>query len=212
MAVYTEVSDEELAAFLAAYDIGDGAVLQGHRRGRRELQLFPPHRATGSYILTLYEKRVARGRPAVLPRPDGASRRPRPHLPAAGPQPAGRGARAARRAARPRSSPSSTASRSAARTPRHCRAARRRAGAAALAGRGFRHGAAERAVARGLAAAVRGRRGRRPTRSRRARRAHRGASSRISRRPGRRDLPQRRHPRRPVHRQRVLPRRRRCRG
>ena len=57
MAVYTEVSDAELEAFLAEYDIGEARLLQGHRRGRRELQLLL-HTDSGSYILTLYEKRV----------------------------------------------------------------------------------------------------------------------------------------------------------
>ena len=70
------------------------------------------HTERGLYILTLYEKRVTRGGPAVLPRPDGASGRP-----AASPARAGARPRRARRSAgspagRPRSSPSSTACRS----------------------------------------------------------------------------------------------------
>ena len=48
------------------------AVLQGHRRGRRELATILLHTDAGSYILTLYEKRVRRGGPAVLPRPDAS--------------------------------------------------------------------------------------------------------------------------------------------
>ena len=39
MAVYTEVTDDELAAFLGGLRPRRAAVLQGHRRGRRELQL-----------------------------------------------------------------------------------------------------------------------------------------------------------------------------
>ena len=39
MAVYTEVSDDELARFIDSYGLGAGAVVQGHRRGRREHQL-----------------------------------------------------------------------------------------------------------------------------------------------------------------------------
>ena len=64
MAVYTEVSYEDLAAYLAAYDVGQALELQGHRRGRRELELFPPAPRPGCFILTLYEKRV---READLP-------------------------------------------------------------------------------------------------------------------------------------------------
>ena len=49
---------EELEAFLAQYDLGQAHVVQGHRRGRRELQLSSCRPSTGAYILTLYEKRV----------------------------------------------------------------------------------------------------------------------------------------------------------
>ena len=56
MAVYTEVSDEALKEFLALYDLGDVALVQGHRRGGRKLQFLL--RTTRPFILTLYEKRV----------------------------------------------------------------------------------------------------------------------------------------------------------
>ena len=75
MAVYTEVADEELDAFIASYDDRRADLLQGHRRGRRELELPRCRPRPGRYILTLYEKRVE---PADLPfflGADGASRR-----------------------------------------------------------------------------------------------------------------------------------------
>ena len=58
MAVYTEVSDEDLAQFLAAYDIGPLLSMKGIAEGV-ENSNFLLRAATGSYILTLYEKRVA---------------------------------------------------------------------------------------------------------------------------------------------------------
>ncbi|HEY4135623.1 MAG TPA: homoserine kinase [Alphaproteobacteria bacterium] len=63
MAVYTEVSDEDLAAFLAAYDLGALQSYKGIAEGVENSNfLLQTDRA--SYILTLYEKRVA---PADLP-------------------------------------------------------------------------------------------------------------------------------------------------
>ncbi len=58
MAVYTEVGDEELRAFLKDYDIGDVLSLKGIAEGV-ENSNFLLHTDKGSYILTLYEKRVA---------------------------------------------------------------------------------------------------------------------------------------------------------
>ena len=59
MAVYTEVSDEELEAFVAEYDIGTVASCKGIAEGvENSNYLLQTDRA--SYILTLYEKRVAR--------------------------------------------------------------------------------------------------------------------------------------------------------
>lgn len=58
MAVYTEVSDEDLARFVAAYDIGPMLSAKGIAEGV-ENSNFLIHTGTGFYILTLYEKRVA---------------------------------------------------------------------------------------------------------------------------------------------------------
>ena len=59
MAVYTEVSDEELEAFVAEYDIGAVESCKGIAEGvENSNYLLQTDRA--SYILTLYEKRVAR--------------------------------------------------------------------------------------------------------------------------------------------------------
>ena len=57
MAVYTEVSDEDLAGFLAAYDIGRLLSMKGIAEGV-ENSNFLLRTETGTYILTLYEKRV----------------------------------------------------------------------------------------------------------------------------------------------------------
>ncbi|SCY88881.1 homoserine kinase [Microvirga guangxiensis] len=63
MAVYTEVSDEELEGFLATYDIGTVLSYKGIAEGVENTNYFL-HTTEGSYILTLYEKRV---READLP-------------------------------------------------------------------------------------------------------------------------------------------------
>ncbi len=63
MAVYTEVSDEALAAFLAGYDIGDLIAFRGIAEGV-ENSNYSLRTTTGDFILTLYEKRVD---PAELP-------------------------------------------------------------------------------------------------------------------------------------------------
>jgi homoserine kinase type II len=57
MAVYTDVSDEELAEFLAAYDIGGLISCKGIAEGV-ENSNFLLHADKGRFILTLYEKRV----------------------------------------------------------------------------------------------------------------------------------------------------------
>ncbi|MEX0814425.1 MAG: homoserine kinase [Dongiaceae bacterium] len=59
MAVYTEVSDDELDAFVAQYDIGRIASCKGIAEGV-ENSNYLLHADDGAYILTLYEKRVAR--------------------------------------------------------------------------------------------------------------------------------------------------------
>jgi homoserine kinase type II len=60
MAVYTDVSDEELQQFLAGYDIGALLAYKGIAEGV-ENSNFLLHTSTGFFILTLYEKRVAAG-------------------------------------------------------------------------------------------------------------------------------------------------------
>jgi homoserine kinase type II len=57
MAVYTEVSEEELDAFIAGYDIGAVLSLKGIAEGV-ENSNYLLHAERGFYILTLYEKRV----------------------------------------------------------------------------------------------------------------------------------------------------------
>ncbi|MGE4280678.1 MAG: homoserine kinase [Magnetospirillum sp.] len=63
MAVYTEVSDDEMRDFIAGYDIGDVVSFTGIAEGV-ENSNFLVHTETGPYILTIYEKRV---NPAELP-------------------------------------------------------------------------------------------------------------------------------------------------
>ena len=58
MAVYTDVSGEDLAAFLADYDLGAMLSLKGIAEGV-ENSNYLLHTETGYFILTLYEKRVA---------------------------------------------------------------------------------------------------------------------------------------------------------
>jgi homoserine kinase type II len=57
VAVYTEVSDEELGAFVSRYGIGDLLAAKGIAEGVENSNYFI-HTSTGFYILTLYEKRV----------------------------------------------------------------------------------------------------------------------------------------------------------
>ena len=63
MAVYTEVGDADLVAFAAAYDIGRVLSCKGIAEGV-ENSNFLLRTERGTFILTLYEKRVA---PAELP-------------------------------------------------------------------------------------------------------------------------------------------------
>jgi homoserine kinase type II len=63
MAVYTEVTDEELAAFLERYDIGGMVAYRGIAEGV-ENSNYALKTTQGDFILTLYEKRVD---PAELP-------------------------------------------------------------------------------------------------------------------------------------------------
>jgi homoserine kinase type II len=59
MAVYTDVGAEDLAEFLAGYDIGELKSYKGIAEGV-ENSNFLLHTRAGTFILTLYEKRVAR--------------------------------------------------------------------------------------------------------------------------------------------------------
>ncbi len=58
MAVYTDVAAEDLAAFLADYDVGELLAYKGIAEGV-ENSNFLVHTSRGNFILTLYEKRVA---------------------------------------------------------------------------------------------------------------------------------------------------------
>ena len=60
MAVYTDVAAEELAEFLRRYDLGELLSYKGIAEGV-ENSNFLLHTGAGYFILTLYEKRVARG-------------------------------------------------------------------------------------------------------------------------------------------------------
>jgi homoserine kinase type II len=59
VAVYTDISEIELVAFLRAYSIGELLSYKGIAEGV-ENSNFLLHASSGSYILTLYEKRVNR--------------------------------------------------------------------------------------------------------------------------------------------------------
>jgi homoserine kinase type II len=63
MAVYTEVTDDALRAFLSAYDIGEVVAFRGIAEGV-ENSNYMLRTTAGDFILTLYEKRVD---PADLP-------------------------------------------------------------------------------------------------------------------------------------------------
>src|ERR1700759_2559498 len=58
MAVYTDVTDEEINEFLAGYDLGTLLAYKGIAEGV-ENSNFLLHTSRGHFILTLYEKRVA---------------------------------------------------------------------------------------------------------------------------------------------------------
>jgi homoserine kinase type II len=60
MAVYTDVAADELAEFLGNYDIGELLSYKGIAEGV-ENSNFLLHTSAGYFILTLYEKRVAKG-------------------------------------------------------------------------------------------------------------------------------------------------------
>ena len=58
MAVYTDVSADDLTRFLSVYDLGDLLSYKGIAEGV-ENSNFLVHTRAGNFILTLYEKRVA---------------------------------------------------------------------------------------------------------------------------------------------------------
>ncbi len=60
MAVYTDVSADDLARFISQYDIGELLSYKGIAEGV-ENSNFLVHTSAGNFILTLYEKRVAEG-------------------------------------------------------------------------------------------------------------------------------------------------------
>jgi homoserine kinase type II len=57
MAVYTEVSDDQLTTFLSGYDLGRLLSYKGIAEGV-ENSNYMLQTENGNYILTLYEKRV----------------------------------------------------------------------------------------------------------------------------------------------------------
>jgi len=59
MAVYTDISETELGAFLRGYEVGELLSYKGIAEGT-ENSNFLLHTTAGSFILTLYEKRVER--------------------------------------------------------------------------------------------------------------------------------------------------------
>jgi homoserine kinase type II len=59
MAVYTEVNDDDLSAFLARYDVGSLVAYKGIAEGVENTN-YLVQTTTARFILTLYEKRVAR--------------------------------------------------------------------------------------------------------------------------------------------------------
>ena len=207
MAVYTEVPDDELAAFIASYDLGALLSYKGIAEGVENTN-YLVHTEKGPFFLTLYEKRVA---PADLPFFLGLME----HLAKAGHQLPDAGARRQGRMLR------TLAGQPAAlvtflegvwiRRPqaRHCAAVGQAMARLHLAGRSFK---LSRANALGLA-------GWRPLYPafRAARRRDRAGPRRHHRagaRPPGGQLAGRpaagRHPRRPVSRQRLLPRRQLC--
>jgi homoserine kinase type II len=59
MAVYTEVTDEELTALISSYGLGDLLSYKGIAEGVENTN-YVVHTSKGTFILTLYERRVAR--------------------------------------------------------------------------------------------------------------------------------------------------------
>ena len=162
MAVYTEVADEELAAFVSRFGIGELRAAKGIAEGV-ENSNYLIHTSDGFFILTLYEKRV---READLPFFLGLME----HLSGEGPRLSAPGARSTgrRRSAGSRGGPAAIVTfldGMSVRRPSvaHCRSLGTALARLHQGGSGFRGRAPERAFGRGLAAALREppRRGRR---------------------------------------------------
>lgn len=60
MAVYTDITEDDLTSFLTAYDVGELLSYKGIAEGVENTN-FLLHTTRGAFILTLYEKRVDRG-------------------------------------------------------------------------------------------------------------------------------------------------------
>ena len=83
MAVYTEVTDDALTAFLADYDIGSVVAFRGIAEGV-ENSNYSLRTTSGDFILTLVRTTRRSGGAALVPRPDRASGEARHRLPVAG--------------------------------------------------------------------------------------------------------------------------------
>ena len=154
MAVYTDVAAENLALFLADYDIGGLLAYKEIAEGV-ENSNFLLHTGRGYFILTLYERRVAERDLPFLPGVDGASREPRHHLSTTGEDPCWANAwPACRPAGGNRHFPRRHVDAPAERLAR-CSFGRS-SGAAASRRRRFRHASRQRALGRRLAGALRG--------------------------------------------------------
>ncbi|MDP1910961.1 MAG: homoserine kinase, partial [Hyphomicrobium sp.] len=60
MAVYTEVSEEELTSFITSFGLGELLSFKGIAEGVENTN-YIVHTTHGPFILTLYEKRVEAG-------------------------------------------------------------------------------------------------------------------------------------------------------
>ena len=162
MAVYTDFTDDELAGFWRVTTWAR-RFLQGHRRGHREFQLPAGDRA-GPVHPDAVREAGERGRPAVLPRADGASGEA--GIPCPVPVP-GQGGQLRRFAGKPAALVTFLAAcRMHRPQPRHCRALGQALARLHLAAAEFRDAPAPMLWARRLAAAVRSAAGRADSRAR----------------------------------------------
>jgi homoserine kinase type II len=82
LAVYTDITEDDLSGFLKQYDVGTLTSYKGIAEGVENTN-FLLHTTKGSYILTLYEKRVDQNDLPFFPRADAPPRRQGAVLPAA---------------------------------------------------------------------------------------------------------------------------------